>query len=161
VTAGDPVRSWAELAWPLLERHLPSVERLLAPWQSRRVLIQPCFCDPWHDHILFEGEAVSGLVDYGSFKQDHVAVDLARMLGSLIGDDVDMQEFGLDAYHRVRRLSAEDRQLVKVLDRTGTLIGAANWLRWLYHDGRAFEDRAAVANRLAALVHRLACWPEP
>lgn len=158
---GDPVRPWAELAWPLLERHLPAVERLLAPWQSRRTLIQPCLCDPWHDHILFEGDTVSGIVDYGSYKQDHVAVDLARLLGSLIGDDAEMRELGLDAYQRVRRLTAEDRQLVRVLDHTGTVIGVANWLRWLFHDDRVFEDRAAVAARLAALVMRLGRWSEP
>ena len=154
----DPVRPFAELAWTQLERYVPAVERLLAPWQERRTLVQPCLCDPWHDHILFKVEAVSGIVDYGSYKMDHIAVDVARMLGSLIGDDTEMWRVGLEAYACIRPLTAEDRHLVKVLDRTGTLLGAANWLRWLFHDGRTFENRTAVADRLATLVRRMERW---
>src|SRR5262249_27772772 len=50
----DPMRPWAERAWPLLLRHAPAVAGQLAPWVGSRVLIQPCLCDPWHDHILFD-----------------------------------------------------------------------------------------------------------
>jgi homoserine kinase type II len=156
--AADPVRPWAELAWSQLERHLPSVAGLLAPWQGHAVPVQPCLCDLWHDHVLFAGDAVSGIVDYGSVKADHVAVDLARLLGSLVGDDAEMQRIGLDAYARVYPLTAAERQLVAVLDRTGALLGAANWLRWLFHDDRTYEDRRAVADRLAALVTRVTGW---
>ena len=44
------------------------------------------------------------------------------------------------------------------LDETGTILGAANWLRWLYRDGRSYEDRNAVARRLEVLVRRLEAW---
>jgi Ser/Thr protein kinase RdoA (MazF antagonist) len=155
---GDPVRPFAERAWALLQRHGPNVVGLLAPWQARPVSVQPCLCDLWHDHVLFEGDAVSALLDYGSIKADHVAVDLARLLGSLAGDDAALFKFGLDSYARLNSLSDEERQLVTALDRTGTLLGAANWLRWLFHDGRTFEDRGAVAGRLAALVVRMEKW---
>jgi homoserine kinase type II len=120
--------------------------------------LQPCLCDVWHDHVLFEGERVTGLVDYGSVKTDHVAVDLARLLGSLVGDDRQQQAAGLEAYARLRPLSPEECRLVAALDETGTVLGAANWLRWLYHDVRRFEDREAVARRLAALVQRIERW---
>jgi Ser/Thr protein kinase RdoA (MazF antagonist) len=97
-------------------------------------------------------------LDYGSVKMDHVAVDLARLLGSLVGDDLEMQAVGIEAYRSVRPLSAEDADLVRVLDETGTVLGAANWLRWLYHEGRRYEDLGAVARRLAALVKRMERW---
>ena len=45
-------------------------------------------------------------------------------------------------------------------DETGTLLGATNWLRWLYHEGRRFEDRGAVARRLAELVTRIERWEQ-
>jgi len=91
-------------------------------------------------------------------KVDHIAVDLARMLGSLVGDDRDRWDAGLRAYRQVRSLSGEEEALAIVLDRTGTLLGAANWLRWVYHDGRFFEDREGVARRLAVLVERMERW---
>ena len=104
---------------------------------------------------------VRGLIDYGGVKTDHVAIDLARLLGSLVGDDAAARAAGLRAYRRLRPLSADEEELVVRLDETGTVLGAANWLRWLYHDGRPFDDRAAVARRLAALVERIERWGPP
>jgi Ser/Thr protein kinase RdoA (MazF antagonist) len=119
------------------------------------VAIQPCVCDLWHDHILFQRDAVTGIVDFGSVKEDHVAVDLARLLGSLVGDEAAMWEVGFAAYERVRTLTAEERELARVLDRTGTILAAANWLRWLYHERRRYDRPDAVRDRLAALVRRV------
>jgi Ser/Thr protein kinase RdoA (MazF antagonist) len=151
----DPVEPWAERAWQLLGRLVPRLYDRLVPWKARGLPVQACLCDVWHDHVLFEGEKVTGLIDYGSVKTDHVAVDLARLLGSLVGDDREMRAAGLEAYRRVWRLSDEEEALVSVLDETGTVLGAANWLRWLYHEGRQYQDREAVARRLAALVERM------
>jgi hypothetical protein len=55
-------------------------------------------------------------------------------------------------------LTSTEEELILVLDETGTLLGMANWLKWLYRDGRSFEDRAAVARRLATLVERVERW---
>jgi Ser/Thr protein kinase RdoA (MazF antagonist) len=151
----DPVTPWAERAWRLLGLHLPRLTERLAPWAAAPFSLQPCLCDVWHDHVLFEGDAVTGLVDYGSVKLDHVTADLARLLGSLVPDDPELTAAGLEAYARLRPLSPQEQALVAVLDETGTLLGAATWLRWLYHDGRRFDDRPAVARRLAGLVVRL------
>jgi Ser/Thr protein kinase RdoA (MazF antagonist) len=155
----DPVRPWAEKAWRLVQQFRCRVPGLLAPWLERRFPTQECLCDVWHDHVLFQGDQVSGLVDYGSIKTDHVAVDLARLLGSLVGDDRQMQAVGIESYRRVHALSDDEEQLVKVLDETGTVLGAANWLRWLYHEGRTYVNRDAVARRLASLVQRMENWP--
>jgi homoserine kinase type II len=123
------------------------------------VPLQPCLGDLWHDHVLFDGDTVTGLIDYGAARLDHVAVDLARLLGSLAGDESNLRAAGLTAYRRVRPLSPDEEALVTVLDRTGTILGAANWLLWLYREGRVFEDREGVARRLAALVERIENWP--
>jgi homoserine kinase type II len=154
----DPVNAWARRAWHLLLRWGDDIPRRLIPWANRDLPLQPCLCDVWHDHVLFEGDRVTGMVDYGSVKRDHVAVDLARLLGSLVGDDAAFWDAGLRAYTRCRPLSEEEIALVTLLDFTGTLLGAANWLLWLYRDQRRFEDRAAVAGRLAALVQRIETW---
>jgi Ser/Thr protein kinase RdoA (MazF antagonist) len=148
--------------WPVTERALRGlpgwlheVTRCLGPWIDFCCPVQPCLCDPWHDNLLFEGDRLTGLIDYGTVKHDHVAVDLARMLGSLVGDDPAGWERGLRAYRRVRGLSDEEEQLAHVLDRTGTILGVVNWLRLLYYEGRLYEDPAAVARRLESLLNRI------
>ncbi len=153
------VRHWAERAWAALSFRAGRVPETLAAWAGRWAPIQPCVGDVWHDHLLFEGDRLTGLIDYGGAKVDHVAVDLARLLGSLVGDPA-AWEVGLRAYRGVRPLTPEEAELAAVLDRTGTVLAAANWLRWLYHERRAFEDSDAVARRLAALVTRMESWPE-
>jgi hypothetical protein len=45
-----------------------------------------------------------------------------------------------------------------MLDRTGTILGTANWLLWLYRDKRVYEEGSGVARRLAALVERMERW---
>jgi Ser/Thr protein kinase RdoA (MazF antagonist) len=153
--ADDPVTPWALRAWRHVTAAIDRVPGLLAPWAARAVPVQACLCDVWHDHILFEGDAVSGVVDYGSLKPDHVAVDLARLLGSLVGGDRERFRAGLACYARSNLLAGDEAALAELLDRTGVVLGAANWLRWLYHERRQYEDRAAVARRLANLVERM------
>jgi homoserine kinase type II len=151
----DPVSPWAARTWRHVTAAAPHLPALLAPWADRLVAVQPCLCDVWHDHVLFEGDRVTGLVDYGAVKVDHVAVDLARLLGSLVGGDRGRFRAGLADYSRSNPLTDDEAALAELLDRTGVVLGAANWLRWLYHERRDFEDRAAVADRLAALVRRM------
>jgi Ser/Thr protein kinase RdoA (MazF antagonist) len=154
----NPVDDWAQRAWRLLEGRVEQIPSRLTPWLDRDVPLQPCLCDIWHDHVLFEAETVTALVDYGSVKIDHVAVDLARLLGSLVGDDPAQRAAGLTAYGRLRPLQQIEEALITALDETGTVLGAANWLRWLYREGRPFEDWSAVAARLAAIVRRIETW---
>ena len=154
----DPLGPVAERAWRGLPGWLREVPRSLDPWIDYRCPVQPCLCDPWHDNLLFLGDRLTGLVDYGTVKADHVAVDLARMLGSLVGDDPEGWQCGLRAYRRVRGLSDHEEQLARALDRTGTILGVVNWLRLLYYEGRPYEDRPAVARRLESLLTRIESW---
>jgi Ser/Thr protein kinase RdoA (MazF antagonist) len=154
LTGNDILRSLAELSWSLLQTWAKFVPFALCRLEDQILPLQPCLCDIWHDHVLFEGSTVTGIIDYGGIKNDHVAVDLARLLGSMVGWDAERRTAGLRAYIRVRPLSWEEEPLVDILDETGTIVGLMNWLRWLYHEGRSFDDHAAVASRLAALVGR-------
>ena len=151
----DPVAPWAERAWALVQLGLPRLPGIFLGWVERKMRRQPVLCDIWHDHVLFIGDRVTGVVDYGSCKIDSIAVDLARLLGSLVGDDRTMWAAGFDAYTQVRRLSAEECAFADALDRSGVIVAAANWLRWLYVERRVYPDRNAVARRVAALVARL------
>jgi Ser/Thr protein kinase RdoA (MazF antagonist) len=158
LAAADPVSPWAERGWSLIVNRIPDIPQLLKPWTFLPLPVQPCLCDVWHDHVLFTGDDVTGLIDFGAVKIDNVAVDLARLLGSMVGDDAVQFEAGLDAYAEIRTLSKLERALVPVLDRTGVVLGLANWLRRLFHDGGEFEDRVAVAGRMSELVMRAERW---
>ncbi len=157
--SSDPLRPIAERAWSQLPAALEWVSRRLQPWRDYHPRLQPCLGDPWHDHLLFEGERLTGLIDYGAVKIDHVAVDVARMLGSLVRDDAAGWQTGLQAYRQVAPLTAVEEELAHALDETGIVVGAANWLRWLYEEQRPFADRTAVARRLTELVARLETLP--
>ncbi|HKA07203.1 MAG TPA: phosphotransferase [Gemmataceae bacterium] len=151
--SADPVRSAAESAWSVLPRVTPVVQPAIMHWLPQSVLLQPCLCDIWHDHVLFDGDRVSGIIDFAAAKVDHVAVDLARLLGSLIPDQQPRTDSALAAYTAIRPLPQPE--LVPLLDRTGTIVAVINWLRWLYHDGREYPNRNVVAERLTALTKRL------
>ena len=84
---------WPELA-PLARQFvaaLPSaVPRAIAqlePLANVPLPLQPCLRDIWHDHVLFTGDEVTGLIDFGAVDIDTPATDIARLLGSLVGDD--------------------------------------------------------------------------
>ncbi len=154
----DLLRPLEERAWRGLPGWLQEVPRCLESWIDFRCPVQPCLCDPWHDNLLFEGDRLTGLVDYGTVKNDHVAVDVARMLGSLVGDNLEGWKRGLRAYRQVREFTANEEQLAHMLDRTGTILGVVNWLRLLYYEGRPYEDLSAVAGRLDSLLNRIESW---
>jgi Ser/Thr protein kinase RdoA (MazF antagonist) len=153
--ANDPLRPLVERAWRVLPSALEKVPQRLQHWLSGHLRVQPCLGDPWHAHLLFEGDRLTGLIDYGAVKIDHVAADLSRLLGSLVGDDATGWQVGLQAYRRLAPLTAEEEELAHALDETGLVLGVANWLRWLYAEKRPFPDRSAVARRINELLDRL------
>ena len=69
-----PARQWLELARRAAPRILSSLRRASA----RVVALQPCLRDARPEHLLFTGEQVTGLVDFGAMAIECVAADLAR-----------------------------------------------------------------------------------
>jgi aminoglycoside phosphotransferase (APT) family kinase protein len=133
-----------------LPRWVARAERELAPWTNRPVPVQPCLCDIHHDHVLFTGDVVTGVIDSAAMKVDHPAVDLARLLGDLVPDDRARTAAGLAAYRDAGGATIVTADLVELLDRTGTVCAIANWLIRLRKP--APPD---VAQRLERLVGRL------
>lgn len=119
------------------------------------VPLQVAIRDVWHDHVLFTGDVVTGLVDYGAMRIDSPLADVARLVGSLAGDDGAARACALAAYDAVRPLGAQDRRLIDILDYSGQLIAGLNWLEWLYLDRREFDNPAAILARLQQILARL------
>ncbi|MHB1035086.1 MAG: phosphotransferase enzyme family protein [Pirellulales bacterium] len=153
---------WPELARlgrQLLELFPPAAKNILPRLidaARQEVPLQPCICDIWHAHVLFQESEVSGIVDFGAMRPETVAADVTRLLGSLVGDDWLGWKQGLAAYESVRPLSDAERPLIRVLDETVVLMGGLKWIAWVYEEGRDFQNRAAVEKRVAEGVSRLA-----
>ena len=150
--------SLAREALSLIERTAPT--QLEASWRWRRTSLplQWCLRDVWHDHLLFTGDQVTGVIDFGAAAIDSPAGDVARLLGSLVGDDREGWRLGLEAYTAVRPLSPLELDAVPFFDASGTVLSVANWLHWLYREPTALGenvDRPACLRRLKRLVTRL------
>jgi homoserine kinase type II len=109
----------------------------------------------WHDHVLFTGNAVTGIIDYGAMKEDHVAIDLARLIGDLVENDDVAFAAGLAAYRSAGGRLEAPPEFVRLLDRTGVVCGVVTWLLRLAKPQAAWPPRA-VAERLTRLTARLA-----
>jgi homoserine kinase type II len=154
-------QGWPELAdraaglLALADRLSPRLLPVMESVSQLEVAVQPCIRDVWHAHVLFVDDEVSGFVDFGSLRPDNVAADVARLLGSLAGDNQADWQRGLAAYQRVRTLSDDELALVTAFDRSTVLMGGLQWLEWIYLEGRVFENRAAVLERVDEFVARL------
>jgi Ser/Thr protein kinase RdoA (MazF antagonist) len=159
------LQSIRDAAWPemalvgrrfvaILPRLMPRAYHELESLAHIRLPLQPCLRDIWHDHVLFTGEVVTGIVDFGGMDIDTPATDVARLLGSLVGDDAAGWQTGVAAYKEVRPLTEDEERAAKILDVSGTILAGCNWLRWIYTEGRNFENRAHVLERFYRIVAR-------
>lgn len=139
------------------QRLAPPVAARLKLGSRTAVPLQPCLRDVWHDHVLFTGDEVTGLIDPHAARSDSVGTDLARLLGSLIGDDRLAWDAGLAAYHRICSLSLDERALVELFDQSSVLLSGMTWLDWCCLQRRSFADRDRVAARLQGIVTRMKC----
>ena len=151
----DEIKYQAKRAWSALAGTVIGIEFELLEWESRPMPIQTCLCDVWHDHILYEGDAVTGLIDFGAVKQDCVAIDLARLLGSMIPDERERMNRALAMYSAINSPPEAVLKLVPILDRVGAVIGLTNWMRWLYHEKKLYPESAQVVRRMGALLKRV------
>lgn len=120
-----------------------------------RFRLQPCLRDVWHDHILFVGDEVTGIIDPSACRSETVAGDIARLVGSLVGDDRRGWETALTAYQTVCRLSIDERAAVELFDRSGVLLSGMTWVQWIAMEGRPVDDRERVLARMTTILSRL------
>ena len=130
-----------------------------------------CLRDVWHDHVLYSGEALTGIVDYDAVREDAVATDIARLAGSFCcaaadrlvasgwpGGVEEMRQGLLDeflaCYQSRVPLAPLDLELVRVLDRIHLAAGPISWLSWVYRENRKFDDEDRVFRHIERLVVR-------
>jgi len=145
-------------ARPVLElsRHrLAHVAEQIESARNIELPLQPAIRDIHHEHVLFTGDEVTGIVDFGALRIDTPLADVARLIGSLLGNDGEARQFALAAYAETCPLSETDRQLIDLLDESGIVLGGLNWLEWLYVERRDMGEVAPIVRRLDKIVARL------
>ena len=139
--------------------------RLVAPLRLaavRSLTLQPCIRDVRPDHFLFEGDILTGLVDFGAMGIDTVATDLARLLGETVGRSRGSRRIAFEAYEAVRPITEGDRAILDHFEAANALLGGARWVRGHFIDHRRFPDSDAVAQGLNRALARLEdYWNEP
>ena len=162
--AALPSSDWPDLVpharrWlGLLSSAAPRVDQLLAEASGIHVALQPCLRDIWHEHVLFTGDEVTGIIDFGALRMENVAGDLARLLASLVGNDADGWKHGIAAYESLRIVCLNERRLMMAFHASGLLLSPANWFHWIFLDARTFENRIGIIDRVAAQLRRLEQW---
>lgn len=156
-TLAEALRSgWhdrAERYFKLFERGAPATYKLLCRSAKFEYRLQPVVRDVHREHILFTGDTVTGIIDFGAMSIDNPAVDLARLLGSYEIDDAEERSALLVDYSPY--LLSDELQAIEAFDRSGALLSPFRWLWWLFVEGRTFRDEAVVAHRFDVLLQRL------
>ncbi|MGZ0167064.1 MAG: phosphotransferase enzyme family protein [Planctomycetales bacterium] len=131
------------------------VKQELIAVESLPVPLQPCIRDLWHDHLLFQGDELSGIVDFGAMATDSITCDLSRLLGSLFGDDSAAWQRGIGYYESVRTMTEAEHRLLRSLDRSSILLSGMTWLKRRYVLRNTPADISRVCDRLDAILVRL------
>ena len=127
----------------------------LLPYRDQRLKLHPCLRDVWHDHVLFVGDEVTGLIDPSAARTETPATDLARLLGSLLGDNESRWQFAIAAYRDVRPLSDIEAKLARVIDRSTALLSGMTWLERLFVQRQVYSNPSRILDRLQQIVGRM------
>ena len=120
-----------------LDPALPTVRSLLADLRDEVWPLRPVWKDLWSAHVLIDAarEPSIGLIDPGVPTVDHIAVDLARLLGSLPWFDRGELTLGL---------SDREQHLADVLESSGLVLSRLRWQQ--RPDSLLKQDRLAQIN---------------
>jgi Ser/Thr protein kinase RdoA (MazF antagonist) len=149
--ASPLARHWLDRAFVLS----PSVLKSTRVAASLPLPLQPCLRDARAEHFLFEGDRLSGLVDFGAMRVDSVAGDLARLLEEAVGPDRSARGEALAAFEAIRPLSDAESRAMGAFEKANALLEPFAWISWHFIDGRTFEQPDAVVKGLAKCLGRL------
>jgi homoserine kinase type II len=142
---------WLALARTAIPQILPDLhDRKLL-----RIPLQPCLRDARPEHLLFEGNALTGLVDFGAMGIETVAADLARLIGEWFPGDPQLRDEAMEAYGRIRPLGESEAALLTAFETAADVLVASHWLRWRFLEHRTFEDPLALTRGIARGLERI------
>ncbi|QDS98913.1 phosphotransferase enzyme family protein [Adhaeretor mobilis] len=136
---------------------LPIIQEEVAKVVQMPLPLRWILGDVHREHLLFTGNEVTGLIDFGAVRVDSPMTDVARLLGSTTLDDHEKWTAGLTAYTLIRRISPSELATMAAFDAGGVAVAANRWLHWLLVSDEEISHLApsAVQERLCFLTTRL------
>ena len=135
------------------------IARQLTFASNLQVRCQPCIRDIWHDNLLFTEDRLTGIVDFGAAMSDNIAIDLARCLGSLLGDDKSRWDTAINQYQQLRQLSNDELTLIEVFDQANVLLSGTTWIfRFLNGEQQLASDKRVI-DRMQMFLDRMKQLP--
>ena len=140
----------AERTIRLLSQRCATLRRRLAPLETAPIPTHFVVRDLHDEHILYTGQEITGIVDFGAARIDDPATDLVRLLGTLEPFDHGRWLSGLHHYQASRSWREEDRldlfepDRLRLLDEAANLLSAAQWMEWLCEERRRFPAKRTV-----------------
>ena len=120
------------------------------------VKVQCCWGDARRENILFNGNEITGFIDYCAMRKDCREVDVSRMISSFAGDDYLMWNKALNAYSE----NAPINYLVcRKLDILGTIVSLYRWLKW-FQNPMPHEMINPGIQRCTDIFRRVEKWKE-
>jgi Ser/Thr protein kinase RdoA (MazF antagonist) len=124
-----------------------------------RLPMKICWRDAHRGNVLFQGDEVAGVVDYGAIGVDAPAADYGRLLGSWLPKEphrwapiLESAAGGSVDAERLARLSWD-------FHRSGLVVAMLHWREWLLVERRPFADRSAAYARWRSIVETLESTP--
>jgi homoserine kinase type II len=149
------LKSLVRRAIGIIGQTAPLTIEELSSWEDFPLAVQPCVRDLRGEHVLFAGNRVTGIVDYGAMAEDNPAVDLARLLGDYCLGDPQLFAAGLASYRAAGAELDTPDCLVGQLARSGALGSAIIWLRRLCSPDSTYPVTDAATTRFAHLVRQI------
>lgn len=146
----------------VLLRHLPAVledtAKMLQQLANQHWGLQPVLRDLWYPHVLLQGNAVTGIVDWQAAAVDHCVVDAARLLRSWCGPDALKFAEAVEVFLSEWGLGAAETRLLTAIDRASVMLSPLTWLQGRYRGLRLRDSHAVASERLHdLLVTAVAC----
>ncbi len=147
--------SWLRRAMHRLPDAVQRLRKAVPRTATQSFVLQPIARDLWHDHLLFTGNDVTGLIDFHAMRMDTPLLDLARLIGSLKIGGLSPWTAAIEYYSKYGPLPGETAPLLVWLHDSGVAWSLVNWIKWLVVERREFTNHRAVVSRLEMLVSDL------
>ncbi len=135
------------------------ISRSMSRYASGNVQTQYVLRDVHRQHVLFDKQVVSGLIDFDAIRVDTPMTDLARWVGGFLdGSRPGVWDVAMAGYHENSPFSKErdipsQEGLARELCYATTWIGLANWVVWVVAEKRPFPGGSRrVAARIDELI---------
>ena len=112
--------------------------------------------DLWREHFLFEGDQLTGIIDFTASKISWPGLDLARSLGTFLLDEDPRWDAAIERYRSAMGQKDIDLRDVRVTHRVSTILSAMHYVEIACEHPESLQARNRIHEpRVAARILEL------